>query len=497
MSDFKHRGSALSNQKGAIDQKVAVRLQPPPHKGSELIVPINVQREIVGNSIGGGLYSVSDNRVSITGGVLHAREPQTINFQWSLTKMSLPGTEFVDYHYKRFFSHAGFLRDSKKRYTLIDAILANLLGISLGGQLLYSRRHGDGNLDWRNTIKFVDYLESEGLIINVLGKNNEFQRNSSWMIPTEKLRVQFEEAKMRVALKKDSSLVELRDKDKNAKSLCRVGARKKLKLKVISNTVQDYNMLWLKHEATVGSKPVVPFCKRIFNESDGLDLGGRWYGAYQNMPKDLRSKILIDGQSTVEPDFKAIHYCLLYSKVGIQLDPSKDDPYAIDGFDRKTIKIASLVLLNSDDLSRFKANITKSGNPEKKKKYFDYKNQYERFLIARSEGFNWDEPKKHKSLKGFIEGMPDHIEGSELLDAIMLKHSKIAHFFGTPNIGLRLQNVDSEIMARAIKELTALDIPALPIHDSLRCRVSDVDLTVDAMRRAYRAITGFDCVIDC
>ena len=237
MSDFKHRDSALSNQKGAIDQKIAVRLQAPPNKGSELIVPINVQREIVGNSVGGGLYSVSDFCINIVNGVLHAKDPQNINFQWSLTKMSPSGTEFVDYHYKRFFSHAGFKRDSKKRYTLIDAILANLLGISLGGQLLYSRRHGDGNLDWRNTIKFVDYLESEGLVINVLGKNNEFQRNSSWMIPTEKLRAQFEEAKMRVALKKDSSLVELRDKDKNAKSLCRVGARKKLKLKAISNTV--------------------------------------------------------------------------------------------------------------------------------------------------------------------------------------------------------------------------------------------------------------------
>jgi len=60
---------------------------------------------------------------------------------------------------------------------------------------------------------------------------------------------------------------------------------------------------------------------------------------------------------------------------------------------------------------------------------------------------------------------------------------------GTEKIGVRLQNIDSQIMAKTIAQLTALDIP---VHDSLRCKVSDCEVVTQAMKQAYKSVMGFD-----
>ena len=61
-----------------------------------------------------------------------------------------------------------------------------------------------------------------------------------------------------------------------------------------------------------------------------MDYGGRFYGHYQNLPKTDRARILIDGTRTVEPDYKAIHFSILYALEGLQF---VGDPYLVPNYE--------------------------------------------------------------------------------------------------------------------------------------------------------------------
>src|SRR5262249_14899348 len=82
---------------------------------------------------------------------------------------------------------------------------------------------------------------------------------------------------------------------------------------------------------------------RAFNES--FQLGGRFYGMWpQNIPKELRRKITIDGSPTSEPDFPEHHLRLLYARCEQDMPTA---PFEIDGWPRKVVKIATYTLINA------------------------------------------------------------------------------------------------------------------------------------------------------
>lgn len=456
-------------------------------------------RENVTIGVGGSSQGVSSpfcvlssihNRITIDNGTFLAKSPTKLNPYFEVNK-STSGNMFLDFHINLFCLFFNKNKLSKRFIECLDSFLANLLNAySTMSQLLYSRR--GSNCDYRYVVKVVDYLAHHGYVLNIIGKDNEYQGNSSWLIPTSKLCTQFESFKIRAALKKNSPMIEVRDKDKKPLSLNRFKRRQARLFRESSEPVQVYNNLWLKHDATLNGRVLIPFMKRKFNGD--LNHGGRFYDAsHLVLSKELRPSILIDGEPTVEPDFKAMHFAILYALAGIQLE---DDPYMVEGFERKTIKLVSLVLLNSEDLERFKANVTKSGNPKVKAAYDQYQKDRVIFLQRSSQGLSCKEPNKPKSLHGFIEGMPDGIQGSELLEAINQRHNPIAHLFGTDKIGLKLQNKDSRIMARTITTLARKDIPVLPVHDSVRCRESDLEAVCEAMRESFKSEAGFSCTID-
>lgn len=434
---------------------------------------------------------ITNNRIEIDKGTFLAKNPNSINKDWNIGGHT--GNELLDRYIEPFFEFIGAKRVDKSKVKMLDCVLANLLSAyNTNSQLLYSRDTKVAGI--RAMKQIVDYLETNQMIVNVIGKANEYQGNSSWMVPTDKLKHEFEVSRVKVALNRDASMVIVRDKNGNEKQLNRIKTRQPLKLKEASNPTQEYNRVWLEHDVTLGGRHLVPFCRRIFNES--LDYGGRFYGAsHLTLPKAQREQVLIDGEPTIEPDFKAMHFTLLYAQVGIELNPMIDDPYLIDGFDRQTAKLASLVLLNSENIGRFKANITKSGNPKNKAVMEAYKADMELFIKRSSQGLPTEQPRKPAIAKGFIWGMPDDIQGGDLLNSICKRHEPIAHLFGTEKIGVSLQNIDSNIMGKTIQQLTALDIPTLPVHDSLRCKKSDCDTVINAMKLAYKAVTGFEgCV---
>ena len=89
---------------------------------------------------------------------------------------------------------------------------------------------------------------------------------------------------------------------------------------------------------------------RKYSDAAGKE-GGRIYGNYQNMPKEQRAKITIDGEETVELDFPENHVKLLAASAGIKHEENMYDAFS-HLMTRKEAKRAIMVVLNSENPRR-------------------------------------------------------------------------------------------------------------------------------------------------
>jgi hypothetical protein len=174
---------------------------------------------------------------------------------------------------------------------------------------------------------------------------------------------------------------------------------------------------------------------RIFSRGS-WEMHGRFYGGWwQQIDSELRSHIFINGNPTVEVDFKAMHVSMLNAQTGSAV---VYDPYAVDGgvfpdVDRSTVRswCKSLVLAAINAKSR--------------------KAAYGAFRK------NADTGSVEKSLKDR--------ELAQLLDAFIKNNRHLTDFIGSDQ-GIKLMNKDSQIAAKIIETLTEKNIPVLAIHDS-------------------------------
>ena len=81
-------------------------------------------------------------------------------------------------------------------------------------------------------------------------------------------------------------------------------------------------------------------------------MGGKYYGpCWQNLSKELRGKIKINGAETVELDFNAMHLHLLYCKVNKRLTdyiPEGIDAYQLPNRNRKIVKTSFTCCINNN-----------------------------------------------------------------------------------------------------------------------------------------------------
>ena len=160
---------------------------------------------------------------------------------------------------------------------------------------------------------------------------------------------------------------------------------------------------------------------RVFNRGS-FKLGGRMYGGWwQNIPREFRQDITIDGSPTIELDYPRLHPTLLYGQAGQRLH---GDPYEIPGWDRGLVKVAFNTLVNADTQSA-----------------------------------------AVKSIALDIGGAGAYAKAERLVQLIEAKHQSIARAFGT-GAGLRLMRQDSDMTEHLMLRLLSQGIVALPIHDS-------------------------------
>ena len=190
--------------------------------------------------------------------------------------------------------------------------------------------------------------------------------------------------------------------------------------------------------------------KRIFNNNSFED-GGRFYhGWWQEISKEYRKNITIDGKRTVEVDYSSIHFRILYAEQGI--DIGDDDPYIIEGYEdsRDEIKIALNIILNA----------------ETKNKAI--------YAIFNHDDIDIDK----KTAKDIYRKLEE-------------EHPKIKQYFGSGR-GIKLQYKDSQIAEQVMLNLARDNIVCLPVHDSFIVRLShQIDL-LEEMDKAFKDIVGVD-----
>lgn len=196
--------------------------------------------------------------------------------------------------------------------------------------------------------------------------------------------------------------------------------------------------------------------RRIFAKGR-LDRGGRFYGAWwEYIPKNFRRYVTINGQPTVEVDFKEIHPRLLYALHRIT---PPDDLYDLGIRDPNVPYDAS--------------------NPHYKKQRGIIK-KFINALINDERGVHRLSSASSKTL-GFSH--------DQLIELVFERHPLIKQVLNT-DTGLHLQFLDSEIAESVMLDLMSQGIVALPVHDSFLVRAEFLPDLRRAMSSAFEKVVG-------
>jgi len=177
------------------------------------------------------------------------------------------------------------------------------------------------------------------------------------------------------------------------------------------------------------------YLRRTFNRGS-FNLGGRFYGGWwQQIPTQWREYLTIDGASTVELDYSALHIRMLYGQK-VSGHSGLTDPYQITGIDpsfRSVTKLIFLIIINAADRRSALATIKR-----------------DRVIAKLRNG------KHPMGLKNF----------DSYLSLIEEEHHLISDMFYSDQ-GIHLQNIDADIaesvMLRMYEDYKCI---SLPVHDS-------------------------------
>jgi len=192
---------------------------------------------------------------------------------------------------------------------------------------------------------------------------------------------------------------------------------------------------------------------RIYNRT--TDRGGRFCGmgtSWQNVKKETRRALTIDGEPVAELDFKTLHPAILYAEAGAAMPK---DCYAIEGWPRDLVKVALLTLINARTVHAARLSIAHN----------------ERMAQRATPG--------SQQAIGYA---------SALIEAIKRVHHPIAHAFHS-DAGARLMRIDSDLAEAVMHDLIVRKgIVTLPVHDSFLVPASKRDELEGAMMEAAHKI---------
>lgn len=170
-----------------------------------------------------------------------------------------------------------------------------------------------------------------------------------------------------------------------------------------------------------------------------FDRHGRLYGGFwEDLPKEQRHLLTIDGEPVVDLDFASMFIQLAYCRQGLQ--PPSGDLYAIPGLEEHRKAAKSLMV------SLF------------------FRNAEARRLPA-----------------GSKEALPQGWSMERFKAAAAALHPAIAHLFDT-NVGFELMALESEILVGILTGLGSKGVAALPMHDGIMVAFSQKELAIETMQ---------------
>jgi hypothetical protein len=180
---------------------------------------------------------------------------------------------------------------------------------------------------------------------------------------------------------------------------------------------------------------------QVYNRKD-MGTGGRYYCGFANLKRETRDLTLINGFETTEVDFSSCHPSMLAMLSG-KVMPA--DLYTFGFADRQTNKSLMLIAINCTSSHKMQRALQKEIN------------------------------------KLGLRFSPD-----DWIESVYEAHPWLVAHLGT-NAGLRMMNIESEIMANAMtKFMTITNSVALCIHDAMRVQTRHADVAVYCMLSAWR-----------
>lgn len=348
-------------------------------------------------------------------------------------------------------------------------------------------RYNPQRISHRYLTNVVDRLEGAGFIENALGfydrRTPAHKGKTSKMRPTKKLRDVFGRwTENMVCLSPHAETIILRGDDgriveyerdtkevarmrRNLKKLNEMLTKTDIRLDLAPDELADLNEQRKRH----GDGPIRYWRKtmyRIFTNGS-FRQGGRFYRCWwMEISEEMRQRILIDGEATVEKDYSAIHPTLLYARETGQLPPDK--PYEVEGHEgdklvRSVAKKLLLVMINA-----------KRGESVKK-------------------AFVWHRD-RHENFSDEERARVAALDLDEIIAKLKKRHKPIAKHFSS-NAGIKLQYEDSQIAERVMLTLAKKGIVSLPVHDSFVVQARHEAALGEAMQEAFQWKCGVVPVI--
>lgn len=207
---------------------------------------------------------------------------------------------------------------------------------------------------------------------------------------------------------------------------------------------------WFVRRFNMGDDPIFRWNK-----------GGRLYSAgvrrrsYQQLDRDARLKITIDGERVCEIDIRASHLTILHARHGVPFEVSQQrDPYEVPGIPRDVVK----------------AWVAKSLGLKKLSVRWDTENKQEYALANGGRDLNKDYPAR------------------KVAEKVCDKHPLLKDWETLPETWADLQWLESEAIISAMLGLIMAEgVPSLPVHDSLLVPMSAESRAREHLSFGYRA----------
>jgi len=372
------------------------------------------------------------------------------------------------------------IQDNKLLFTVINkrenisVLVANLFKIHILNWRPYSRIHMDANefteirsnsyfnigyQGWANTVRIFEKL---GYLTIFPG--GYFEAIKKGYLTKLKISDKFEELVKKFNLSYQDILKRtppISLKDSKGKKIKVVNSK-------ITNPIQKkierYNNLILSSDIELPIDKIdydrrrkIGFANRTYAKcylNRSYKLGGKYYGpCWQNLSKELRGKIKINGEETVELDFNAMHLHLLYCKVNKKLTdyiPEGIDAYQLPNRNRKIVKTSFTCCINNNCN---KDNVN--------------------HVVGR------------RVVKKYPEIFMKNTSYRDILEELGSYHPEVRQFFYA-QIGNEISNMESKVSDYIIGKLTKKNILVLNIHDSFIVSIAYKDILLNTMTDSFK-----------